>query len=126
MFVSVLMAAILAQVPAPALGGGDRPPALRPAEPRFQADLRKTAELRKARRAAGARARAARREVERGEREAQDRARDESAARSADVTLKAAQAQALRGLSDAARRQAAAAEAFYRLESQRSGAPQLF
>src|SRR5262249_3018393 len=46
--------------------------------------------------------------------------------RSADEALKAAQAQALRGLSDAARRQAAAAEAFYRLESQRSGAPQVF
>jgi hypothetical protein len=126
MFVTVLMAAILAQVPVPAVGGGDRPPALQPAGSRYQAELRTTAELRKARQAAGARARAARREVERGEWEAQARARDAAAAHSADAALKAAQAQALRGLSDAARRLAAAAEAFYRLDSQRAGAPQLF
>jgi hypothetical protein len=125
MLVTVLMAAILEQAPVPAAGGGDRSPALQPAESRYRAELRKTAELRKARQAAGARARAARREVERRERAVQARVRDEAAARAADESLKGAQTQALLGLSDAARRQAAAAEAFYRLESQRWGAPQL-
>lgn len=117
---TMFLALMLSQIPAGEEKAVETPqaPALTPQQQR-QAELRKLIEQRRQRHARGMAAR----QNALGRMQA---ANEGAQAQAAQVQAQAAQAQALQQIADAERRRTAIAESQYRLNSQVSGAPQIF